>query len=55
MKAKAKANKSAWRGENASVTKEFATKTAKEPGDAVTGAESVRDLLQDAHTLVKST
>ncbi|MEU6170105.1 DUF6571 family protein [Streptomyces tanashiensis] len=49
-----KAGKSTWRGENATVTKEFVTKTAKEFGDAVTEAESVRDLLQDAHTLLKS-
>ena len=51
---KAKADKSAWKGENASVTKEFVTKTAKEFGDAVIEAESVRDLLQDAYTLIKS-
>ncbi|GHA88190.1 DUF6571 family protein [Streptomyces termitum] len=51
---KTKADQSTWRGENASVTKEFVTKTAKEFGDAVTEAESVRDLLQDAHTLLKS-
>ncbi|WMX48090.1 hypothetical protein RGF97_29330 [Streptomyces roseicoloratus] len=49
-----KAGKSTWRGENATVTKEFVTKTAKEFGDAVAEAESVRDLLQDAHTLLKS-
>lgn len=51
---KSKADKSTWRGENASVTKEFVAKTAKEFGDAVTEAESVRDLLQDAHTLFKT-
>ncbi|MEU2835093.1 DUF6571 family protein [Streptomyces lavendulae] len=51
---KSKADKSTWRGENASVTKVFVTKTAKEFGDAVTEAESVRDLLQDAHTLFKT-
>ncbi|MCX5151776.1 hypothetical protein OHB36_34355 [Streptomyces sp. NBC_00320] len=50
----AKAGKSTWKGENASVTEEFVTKTAKEFGDAVTEAESVRDLLQDAHTLFKT-
>ncbi|MDH2388479.1 hypothetical protein QCN29_06710 [Streptomyces sp. HNM0663] len=49
-----KAGKSTWRGENASVTKEFVTKTAKEFSDAVTEAESVRDLIQDASTLLKS-
>lgn len=51
---KAKANKSTWKGENATVTKEFVTKTAKEFSDAVTEAESVRDLLKDAHGLFKS-
>jgi hypothetical protein len=51
---KAKADKSSWKGENATVTKEFVTKTAKEFGDAVTEAESVRDLLKDAHALFKS-
>ncbi|WP_329390167.1 hypothetical protein OG625_38420 [Streptomyces sp. NBC_01351] len=51
---KSKADKSTWRGENASVTKQFVTKTTKEFGDAVTEAESIRDLLQDAHTLLKS-
>ncbi|MFB6999335.1 DUF6571 family protein [Streptomyces virginiae] len=51
---KSKADKSTWRGENASVTKVFVTKTAKEFGDAVTEAESVRDLVQDAHTLFKT-
>ncbi len=51
---KSKAGKSSWEGENASVTKEFVTKTAKEFSDAVTEAESVRDLIQDAYTLLKS-
>ncbi|WP_406149293.1 DUF6571 family protein [Streptomyces sp. NBC_01012] len=51
---KTKADKSSWKGENATVTKEFVTKTAKEFGDAVTEAESVRDLLKDAHTLFKT-
>lgn len=51
---RAKADKSTWKGENATVTKEFVTKTAKEFSDAVTEAESVRDLLKDAHTLFKS-
>ncbi|WP_030581349.1 DUF6571 family protein [Streptomyces anulatus] len=49
-----KAGKSSWAGENASVTKGFVTKTANEFSDAVTEAESVRDLLSDAHTLFKS-
>lgn len=47
-----KADKATWKGENARVTKEFVTKTAKEFTDAVTEAESVRDLLKDAHTLL---
>ncbi|MZG03688.1 DUF6571 family protein, partial [Streptomyces sp. SID5614] len=51
---KSKADKSTWKGENATVTKEFVTKTAKEFSDAVTEAESVRDLLKDAHGLFKS-
>ncbi|MDX3328485.1 MULTISPECIES: DUF6571 family protein [Streptomyces] len=51
---KTKADKSSWKGENATVTKEFVTKTAKEFGDAITEAESVRDLLKDAHTLFKA-
>ncbi|MEU7278488.1 DUF6571 family protein [Streptomyces sp. NPDC045431] len=51
---KSKADKSTWKGENATVTKEFVTKTAKEFDDAVTEAESIRDLLKDAHTLFKT-
>ncbi|MGW4038425.1 DUF6571 family protein [Streptomyces sp. NPDC004778] len=51
---KSKADKSTWKGENATVTKEFVTKTAKEFDDAVKEAESVRDLLKDAHGLFKS-
>ncbi|MFD5105832.1 DUF6571 family protein [Streptomyces cinereoruber] len=51
---KSKADKSTWRGENASITKEFVTKTAKEFDDAVIEAESVRDLIKDAHTLLKT-
>ncbi|GHF55206.1 hypothetical protein PV376_22385 [Streptomyces sp. NRRL_ISP-5395] len=49
-----KAGKSSWAGDNASVTKEFVTKTANEFSDAVTEAESVRDLLSDAHTTPSS-
>ncbi|MFB6940133.1 DUF6571 family protein [Streptomyces sp. NPDC060286] len=51
---KTKADKSTWKGENATVTQEFVTKTAKEFSDAVTEAESVRELLKDAHALLKS-
>ncbi len=51
---KSKADKSSWAGDNASVTKEFVTKTAKEFSDAVIEAESVRDLLKDAHGLFKA-
>lgn len=51
---KTKADKSTWKGENATVTKEFVTKTAKEFSDAVIEATSVRDLLKDAHALLKA-
>ncbi|WP_267241707.1 DUF6571 family protein [Streptomyces sp. PR69] len=51
---KAKSDRATWNGENASVTKEFVTKTAKEFSDAVTEAESIRDLLKDAHGKLKS-
>ncbi|MGH4033910.1 hypothetical protein ACQB60_33825 [Actinomycetota bacterium Odt1-20B] len=40
----------AWRGENASVTKPFVTKTAYEFQDAVTQAESITNLLKDAYS-----
>ncbi|MEU3653741.1 DUF6571 family protein [Streptomyces sp. NPDC032161] len=51
---KSKADKATWRGENATVTKEFVTKSAKEFSDAVIEATSVRDLLKDAHALLKT-
>ncbi|MGW7357847.1 hypothetical protein ACWGI0_14755 [Streptomyces sp. NPDC054802] len=40
----------AWRGENANVTKPFVTRTAYEFQDAVTQAESILNLLKDAHS-----
>ncbi|ARF74029.1 hypothetical protein B7C62_18595 [Kitasatospora albolonga] len=45
---KGHAEKAEWRGENASITKPFVGRTAKEFHDAVTEARSVRDLLKDA-------
>ncbi|MFD5201606.1 hypothetical protein ACFWM7_15975 [Streptomyces sp. NPDC058375] len=47
------ADKAVWRGENASVTKPFVGKTAKEFHDAVTEAQSIRDLIKDAHEKIK--
>ncbi|OKJ37280.1 DUF6571 family protein [Streptomyces sp. CB01580] len=51
---KSKADKATWKGENATVTKEFVTKSAKEFSDAVIEATSVRDLIKDAHALLKT-
>ncbi|WP_327283542.1 DUF6571 family protein [Streptomyces sp. NBC_01205] len=51
---KTRADGAVWRGENASVTQPFIAKTAKEFGDAVTEAESVRDLLKDAGEKIKA-
>ncbi|MFE1404648.1 DUF6571 family protein [Streptomyces sp. NPDC058770] len=51
---KSKADKATWRGENATVTKQFVTKSAKEFSDAVIEATSVRDLIKDAHALLKT-
>ncbi|MEU2078975.1 DUF6571 family protein [Streptomyces sp. NPDC013489] len=47
---KGKAEKADWKGENAGVTQAFVRKTAKEFGDALIGATSIRDILRDAHT-----
>lgn len=45
----------AWKGQNAGVTKPFVTKTAGEFQDAVTQAESITNLLKDAyHELTKA-
>ncbi|CAL9393139.1 hypothetical protein SUDANB106_01315 [Streptomyces sp. enrichment culture] len=50
----AKAEKADWKGENASVTKPFVRKTAKEFGDAAAQARSIRNILRDAHADLKS-
>lgn len=47
---KGKADKADWKGENAGVTQAFVRKTAKEFGDALTEATSIRNILRDAHT-----
>ncbi|MET9538583.1 DUF6571 family protein [Streptomyces sp. NPDC006553] len=47
---KGKAEKADWKGENAGVTQAFVRKTAKEFGDALIGATSIRNILRDAHT-----
>lgn len=46
----AKADKAQWRGENAGVTKPFVHKTAKEFDDAAAQAESIKNVLKDAHS-----
>ncbi|MFF9428964.1 hypothetical protein [Streptomyces sp. NPDC014746] len=43
-----KADKADWKGENAGVTQAFVRKTAKEFGDALTEATSIRNILRDA-------
>ncbi|GEB59355.1 DUF6571 family protein [Streptomyces gardneri] len=47
---KGKADKADWKGENAGVTREFVRKTAKEFGDALIGATSIRNILRDAES-----
>ncbi|MFE2495959.1 hypothetical protein [Streptomyces scopuliridis] len=42
-----RAQKADWAGYNATVTREFITKTAREFADAVTQATSIRNILQD--------
>ncbi|MET9801332.1 DUF6571 family protein [Streptomyces sp. NPDC006368] len=49
-----KAEKADWAGENAGVTKEFVKKTAKEFGDALKEATSIRNVLRDAHSEFKA-
>ncbi|WP_329015772.1 hypothetical protein [Streptomyces sp. NBC_01601] len=44
-----KAEKADWKGQNAGVTRPFIKKTAKEFGDAAKEAESIRNILRDAH------
>ncbi|MFE9886424.1 hypothetical protein [Streptomyces scopuliridis] len=50
---KAKAEAADWRGDNATVTKSFVTKTASEFNDVVTEAESVHSVLRDALAALK--
>ncbi|MGW4704725.1 hypothetical protein [Streptomyces sp. NPDC004285] len=45
-----KADKADWKGENAGVTQAFVRKTAKEFGDALTEASSIRNILRDAES-----
>lgn len=49
-----KADKADWEGENAGVTRPFVKKTAKEFGDAVKVADSIRNILRDALAEFKS-
>ncbi|MDJ0380714.1 hypothetical protein [Streptomyces sp. G-G2] len=44
-----KAAKAKWAGVNATVTREFIGKTAKEFADAATEADSIRNILSDTH------
>ncbi|MQY16049.1 hypothetical protein SRB5_62410 [Streptomyces sp. RB5] len=44
-----KSRKAAWAGVNATVTREFISKTAREFGQAVTEATSIRNILRDTH------
>lgn len=44
---KAKADKADWAGANATVTREFVTKTAGEFTDALTQATTIRDVMRD--------
>ncbi|MFZ4297809.1 hypothetical protein ACOZE3_07780 [Streptomyces cinereoruber] len=46
---KAKADKANWAGMNATVSREFITKTAGEFADAHTQAKSIHDILKDTH------
>lgn len=49
-----KADKANWKGQNAGVTQEFVRKTAKEFGDALTEATSIRNILRDARSEFKA-
>lgn len=44
-----RSKKANWKGVNATVTQSFITKTAKEFGDAVTEATTIRNILRDTH------
>jgi hypothetical protein len=46
---KAKADKANWAGVNATVSREFISKTAGEFSDAHTQAKSIHDILKDTH------
>ncbi|WP_051857890.1 DUF6571 family protein [Streptomyces cellulosae] len=46
----AKSDKARWAGVNATVTREFVTKTGKEISDLHTEASSIHQVLSDAHT-----
>lgn len=48
-----KANAADWQGDNATVSKAFTTKTARQFDDIVTEARSIHKILQDAHTDLK--
>ncbi|MFE2633894.1 hypothetical protein ACFXKF_03710 [Streptomyces scopuliridis] len=50
---KARAEAADWRGDNATVTKSFVTKTASEFNDVVTEAQSVHSVLRDALAALK--
>ncbi|MFI9170745.1 hypothetical protein [Streptomyces lincolnensis] len=47
---KAKSDKARWAGANATVTRDFVNKTAKEIADLHTEANSIYQVLDDAHT-----
>ncbi|MFH9816211.1 hypothetical protein [Streptomyces sp. NPDC017230] len=47
---RSKANAATWKGVNATVSREFVTKTAKQFSDAAAEAKSVHGLLQGAHS-----
>ncbi len=51
---RSKADKADWKGENAGVTQAFVRKTAKEFGDALTEATSIRNILRDAESEFKA-
>ncbi|MFJ1745384.1 DUF6571 family protein [Streptomyces sp. NPDC088116] len=48
-----KANAADWKGDNAAVTKEFTTTTARQFDDMVTEARSIHKIIQEAHRDLK--
>jgi hypothetical protein len=50
---KVKADKAAWEGLNAGVTKAFVSKTAKEFADAAAEAKGVKMILEEGHAAIK--